>query len=153
MSGPTARSYYDTPPDLASADGRIAVWLLDRAGPPALLTRTSAAAFDAKMARFLAQDADELLRRTTLEPVPIIHDFSSVRTYESAARQILTDWGKDLGKRMSSAHIHIGADAPRLVHMAVSVACAALTVLGRQVQPAPDLERTLRALGVRPRRR
>ncbi len=103
------------------------------------------------MASFLARDADRLLRQSVGGPYLFIHDFSSVRGYDSGARQILTDWGKALGPRLKSARVHIAKDAPRIVHMGLSVTCAALVVVGFDVRPAPDLEATLRELGVRPR--
>lgn len=148
MIQPLVTSYFAAAPDLAEPNGRAEAWVTD---PPGMLTRTRVPTLDVATATFLARDADKLLRATPGGPYILIHDFSSIRSYESGARRIMTDWGKALGRRLKLVRVRIADDAPRLVHMGLSVTCAALVVLGLDIRPARDLESTLRELGVRAR--
>lgn len=146
MTGPIAASYYATPAALSQGDGSVEVWLTD---PPGILTRTHGTIFRASTATFLARDADLFLRQSVGGPYLFVHDFSSLRGYDSGAREIMTDWGRALGPRLKKARVCIADDAPRLVRMGVSVVCAGLVVAGFDMRLAPNAESALRELGVR----
>jgi hypothetical protein len=100
MLGPIATSYYAAPPDLTDGPGSIDVWITD---PPGLITRSHEKILRAATATFLARDADLLLRQSVGGPYVFLHDFGSVRGYESGARGIMTDWGRALGPRLKKA--------------------------------------------------
>lgn len=140
----------DAPPHLATPDEGLRVWLTQPAG---LFSRTSVSHFSQSFADFLAQDAMRLLRVTCPGKSPYVfaHDWSSLRTYESGARLVLTRWGFDLRNDMKLVRIYVGTTAPKLVRMGATVACASLAVAGYDVRVVDDLAAEMRRIGIRPR--
>lgn len=136
------------PADLTMPDDGLRVWLTN---PPGLFSRANVSHLGKGFADFLAGDAMRLLREHASPPFMFAHDWSSVRTYESSARSVLTQWGFDLRSDMTLVRIYLSPLAPKLVRMGATVACASLAVAGYDVRIVDNLPSALRAIGMRPR--
>lgn len=134
---------------MTSADGLVDVWWTD---PPGLMCRIRATHMTQAIATFLARDVDRGLRLLGAGPYVFVHDWSTLRGYDSDARKVLTDWGTRLDKQMKSVRIYVDPKSSSLVRMGLTVACAALTVAGHDVAATTNIDATLAKLGMRPRR-
>ena len=135
-------------PAMEGDEKDLTVWFTQ---PLGIFTRLNVAHFSSRNARFLVREVTPRLESLGPAPYVFVHDWSKLRTYDSAARVILTGWGMQLRSRMRCVRIHIAPDAPRLVRMGLSVGCGALVVAGYDVTPAPDLDATFEALDLRVR--
>lgn len=128
----------------------VSVWLTQPAG---MFTRTNASHLDPGIATFLAKDAMRLLRIQCLGSSPYIffHDLSSLHSYDTEARNVMTRWGFDVRKEVKLLRIHVGPEAPTLVRMGATVGCATLAVAGYDIRLVDDLAAEIRRLGLRPR--
>lgn len=135
---------------MTSADGLIDVWWTE---PLGLMCRIRATHMTQALATFLAKDVDRELRRLGPGPYVFVHDWSTLRGYDSDARKVLTDWGTRLDKQMKAVRIYIDPKTSSLVRMGLTVACAALTVAGHDVAATTSIDATLASFGMRPRAR
>ena len=128
----------------------VSVWLTQPAG---MFTRTLVSHLDPGMATFLAKDAMRQLRIQCIgsSPYVFVHDLSSLRSYDTEARNVMTRWAFDVRKEVKLLRIHVGPHAPTLVRMGATVGCTSLAVAGYDIRLVDDLGAEIRRLGLRPR--
>ncbi len=91
-------------------------------------------------------DALLALHRRDPRPMRFAHDWRTVASYESEARQILTEWALGLGPaRVARVDILLGPRTPSIVRMGTTVGQAALAVAGLTMRVHYDVAAFARA--------
>lgn len=120
------------PPLTALSIGELRLWLTQ---PLGIATQFEPSAhLTVRTARLIAGPATDLLlalHRRAPQPMRFAHDWRNLSSYDSAARQILTEWGLNLGaERVARVDVLLSAQTPSIVRMGTTVGQAALAVAG-----------------------
>lgn len=121
------------PARVALSRGPLRLWLTE---PLGMVTQLDAGAHASLgLARLIAGPATEALFRLREQAggrrLRFVHDWRGLTSYESGARQVLTEWALRLGATgIERVDILLGPSPPSFVRMGTTVGQAALAVAG-----------------------
>ena len=130
----------------------LRVWFTD---PPGLVTQiTDATEISTAMAGFIAgpvNDALITLPRAPGQQLILLHEWTRFRSYEPAARDILTEWAMSLRDEIALMLFVIAKEATPMVRMGIKVGTMTLKLAGIDSELVDTIHPALTARGIRPR--
>lgn len=141
---------FSSAPDFVDDSGALSVWMTS---PLGIFTEfREGAHFSEAMARFLTTRVEAALeaRRSTTKAAVYVHDWSKLKSYDSAARQLVMMWPLQIGRdRIDEMILIVATTTPSFVKMAYEVGTAATRVAGFRISISKDLAADVRRLGLR----
>ncbi len=130
----------------------LRVWFTD---PPGLVTQiTDTTEISTAMAEFIAGPVSEALARLPRTPgqrLIFLHEWTHFRSYEPAAREILTEWAMSLRDEIGLMLFVISKEANSMVRMGIKVGTMTLKLAGIDSELVDTIHPALAARGIRPR--
>ncbi len=142
----------NTPPAMVHDASGLRVWFTD---PPGLVTQiTDSTEISTAMAEFIAGPVNDELAKLPRAPgqrLIFLHEWTHFRSYEPAAREILTEWAMSLRDEIGLMLFVISKEANSMVRMGIKVGTMTLKLAGIDSELVDTIHPALAARGIRPR--
>jgi len=128
------------------------VWFTE---PPGMVTQlTDTAEISVAMAEFIAGPVNAALSKLPRSPgqtLLFLHEWTHFRSYEPAARELLTEWAMSLRGDVGLMLFVISKEASSMVRMGIKVGTMTLKLAGIDSELVDSIQPALTARGIRAR--